>query len=208
MLILCSNGLTSDSIKNELKKHLSGDNTRAALVVTADNIYKANNYHVARCTEELMDLKLSVDIIDIDDTPCEKLLKYNVVEFIGGNPFYLLDSILNHHGEEILKIICKNQILIGWSAAAFVFGPTLELVNRYSPELNIVGLISMRALSLADVEVLPHYSKYLSKFDRFEERCKEYEEEYSKQVIRINDGDAVFIFDDKKKIIRSFLSMP
>lgn len=203
MLILCSNGLTSYTVKHELKRYLSDDNASAALVVTADNIYKTKNYHVARCIEELADLGLSVDVIDIDDTPCEELLKYNVVEFIGGNPFYLLVSIRKHHGEDILKIICRNQILIGWSAAAFVFGPTLKLVNRYSPELNTVGLISKEALSLTSVEVLPHYTRYLSKFDRFEERCKEYEEEYSKQVIRLNDGDAVFINGDEKKIIRT-----
>ena len=80
-----------------------------------------------------------------------------------------------------------------------VFGPTLELVYKYSPELNTVGLISMKALALTDVEVLPHYSRYLSRFDRFEERCKEYEKENNKRVIRINDGDAVFIIGDEKK---------
>ncbi|NMA33280.1 MAG: type 1 glutamine amidotransferase-like domain-containing protein [Clostridiaceae bacterium] len=202
MLILCSNGLSSDNVKHELKKYLSDDNTSAALVITADNIYKAENYHVARCIDELKDLGLHVDIIDIDVSPCEELLKYSVVEFIGGNPFYLLESIRKCRGEDILRIICRNRILIGWSAATFVFGPTLELVYKYSPELNTVGLISMKALALTDVEVLPHYSRYLSRFDRFEERCKEYEKENNKRVIRINDGDAVFIIGDEKKIIR------
>jgi dipeptidase E len=202
MLILCSDGLTSDSVKNELKKHLSSDNTCAALVVTADNIYKEKNYHVSRCVQDLIELGLNVDVIDIDVTPCEELLKYHVVEFIGGNPFYLLGSIRKYKGEEILKTLCNNHILIGWSAAAFVFGPTLELVNRYSPELNTAGLTSMEALSFTDVEVLPHYSRFLNRFDRFEERCKEYEEENNKQVIRLDDGDAVFIIGDEKKIIR------
>ncbi|MFA5153324.1 MAG: Type 1 glutamine amidotransferase-like domain-containing protein [Clostridia bacterium] len=203
MLILCSNGLTNDNIKDELKLHLLYNNTRAALVVTADNIYKRKNYHVARSMKELIDMGLSVDIIDIDETSCKELLKYNVVEFIGGNPFYLLNSIRKQQCEKILKEICKNQILIGWSAATFVFGPTLELVNRYSPELNIVGLISMEGLSLTEIEVLPHYSKYLSKFERFEERCKEYEKEKSKEVIRLNDGEAIFINGNEIKIIRA-----
>ena len=175
MLVPCSNGLTSDNIINELRQYLSNNNTKAALVVTADNIQKEKNYHVARCMKELINMDLSVDIIDIDNTPCKDLQKYDVVQLIGGNPFYLINSIRIQHGEKVLKEICKNKILIGWSAAAFVFGSTLELVNRYSPELNIMGLISMEALLLTDIEVLPHYSKYISKFERFEERCKVYE---------------------------------
>lgn len=63
----------------------------SALVVTADNQYKDKNYHVPRCMEELQSLGLTVDLFDIDISPVEQLLSYDVVEFIGGNPFYLLD---------------------------------------------------------------------------------------------------------------------
>lgn len=84
-------------------------------------------------------------------------------------------------------------ILIGWSAAAFVFGPTLELINCYSPEMNFLGLTDLKGLSLTQVQVLPHYNKFLSRFDMFEERCCAYEEEHNVSVIRINDGDGVFI---------------
>ena len=99
----------------------------------------------------------------------------------------------------ILKDISANKILIGWSAAAFVFGPTLELVNCYSPEMNFLGLTDLSGLSLTDVQVLPHYSKFLSKFEKFEEKCCIYEERNGVKVIRINDGDGVFV--DKEIII-------
>ena len=35
----------------------------------------------------------------------------------------------------------------------------------------------MSALRLTDVQVLPHYSEYLKRFERFEEICTEYEGE-------------------------------
>ena len=165
----------------------------AALVVTADNEYKENNYHVPRCVSELQVLNLNVDIFDLDKQPADLLLNYDVVEFIGGNPYYLLQTIRKNNSIEILRNIATTKILIGWSAAAFVFGPTLELVNYYSPEMNFLGLTDLSGLSLTDVQVLPHYSKFLSRFERFEEKCCVYEKEHNVNVIRINDGDGVFI---------------
>ena len=198
MLVLCSNGLSSDKILAYMKEKVVSCKT-AALVVTADNEYKENNYHVARCINELETLKLKVDIFDLDKQPADLLSEYDVVEFIGGNPYYLLHSIRENKAQEIVRNIAQNKILIGWSAAAFVFSPTLELVNSYSPEMNFVGLTDLSALSLTEVQVLPHYSRFLSKFERFEEVCCEYEKEHNVNVIRINDGEGVFI--DKEDIV-------
>lgn len=192
MLVLCSNGLSSKKIKEYFSEKSVSCKT-AALVVTADNEYKENNYHVSRCVEELESLGLSVDIFDLDKQPADLLFNYDVVEFIGGNPYYLLHSIRVNNAEEILREIATNKILVGWSAAAFVFSPTLELVNSYSPEMNFLGLTDLRGLSLTNIQVLPHYSKFQKKFDRFEEKCCIYEEKYNVNVIRINDGDGVFI---------------
>ena len=192
MLVLCSNGLSSKILLETISSKIVGCKT-AALVVTADNEYKENNYHVPRCTSELETLNLSVDIFDLDMQPAELLLNYDVVEFIGGNPYYLLHAIRKKNAFEILKDISANKILIGWSAAAFVFGPTLDLVNCYSPEMNFMGLTDLRALSLTNIQVLPHYSKFLTRFEQFEEKCRAYEKQHNVNVIRINDGDGVFV---------------
>ena len=192
MLVLCSNGLSSKEILAYTREKVSYCKT-AVLVVTADNEYKEKNYHVARCISELESLNLKVDIFDLDKKPAELLLDYDVVEFIGGNPYYLLHSIRENNATEVLKDIAMNKVLIGWSAAAFVFGPTLKLVNSYSPEMNFLRLTDLRGLSLTQVQVLPHYSKFLSKFDKFEEKCCAYEKEHNVNVIRINDGDGIFI---------------
>ena len=88
MLILCSNGLSSNKIITTLQEKLQGLK-KSVLVVTADNEYKERNYHVKRCIEELKSLNLCVDIFDIDYQDVNLLSKYDVIEFIGGNPFYL-----------------------------------------------------------------------------------------------------------------------
>lgn len=192
MLVLCSNGLTSDNLLTHIRQKMKNCMT-AALVVTADNEYKEKNYHVPRCIAELGTLNLQVDIFDLDSQPAELLMNYDIVEFIGGNPYYLLHAIRESHAVDVIKSIAATKILIGWSAAAFVFGPTLELVNCYSPEMNFIGLTDLDALALTDVQVLPHYSKFLERFNGFEEKCRNYEKEHNVNVIRINDGDGVVI---------------
>jgi len=203
MLVLCSNGLSSEKLLTAVKEKMVNCKT-AALVVTADNEYKEKNYHVSRCVNELEKLNLHVDIFDLDNQSAELLLDYDVVEFIGGNPYYLLQSIRDNNATEILRNISANKILIGWSAAAFVFSPTLELVNLYLPEMNFLGIQDLQGLKLTSIEVLPHYSKFLTRFEKFEEKCCLYEKEHNVKVIRINDGDGVVIDGDEIELINNF----
>lgn len=201
MLVLCSNGLSSENLLKAMSKRIKKNNT-AAIVVTADHEYKEKNYHVNRVVGELESLKLHVDILDLDKVPAKNLLNYDVVEFIGGNPFYLLNSIREHNAVDILKTLASTKVLIGWSASVFVFGPTLELVNMYSADMNFLGLKDLSGIKLTDIEVLPHYDRFLKRFDRFEEKCRIYEKEHSVQVIRLNDGEGVFIDGSSIEICR------
>ncbi len=201
MLVLCSNGLSSELLMEQMREKTVGCKT-AALVVTADNEYKENNYHVQRCKSELEALGLSVDIFDLDKQSAELLLDYDIVEFIGGNPYYLLNSIREHNSADVLKKIAKDKCLIGWSAAVFVFSPTLELVNLYSPEMNFLNLTDLRGIAITPIETLPHYSKFCQRFERFEETCCEYEQEHDTEVIRINDGEGIIIMGDQRIICR------
>ena len=201
MLVLCSNGLSSELLLSHLRDKMT-DCKSAALVVTADNEYKEKNYHVPGCIAELEALNLHVDIFDLDRQTVDLLLNYDVVEFIGGNPYYLLQSIRENKAFEVLKNIATNKILIGWSAAAFVFGPTLELLDCYSPEMNFMGLTDLRGISLTNIQVLPHYSKFIKRFEQFEAKCCIYEKKHGVKVIRLNDGDGVFI-DEEVHIFRA-----
>ena len=201
MLILSSNGLTSEAIRSELRLHTAGLRS-AALVVTADDVYKEKNYHVPGAMDDLQAMGLSATVVDIDHTPARELEQYDLVEFIGGNPFYLLNSIRRHHAGPVLERVAREKILVGWSAAAFVFGPTLSLVHRYSPEMNTPGLTDLSAVGLTTVQVLPHYSRFQRKFAHFEEICAEYEQVTGVSVVRLNDGDAVFIDGEHTTLVR------
>lgn len=77
------------------------------------------------------------------------------------------------------------------------------LVNCFSPEMNFLGLTDLHGLALTSIEVLPHYSRFLNTFDRFEETCCNYEKQHNVSVIRLNDGDGVFIDRNKIYICKS-----
>ena len=146
-----------------------------------------------RCKNELEQLGFKVSFFDLDFDNPNDLLKYDVVEFIGGNPFYLLDRIRKTKCENILKVIAFKKVLIGWCAAALCFSPSIELINIYSPELNFVNITDFKGLSLTDIIILPHYNKFINRFNRFEQRCQEYEEKYNIKVVRLNDGEGIIL---------------
>ncbi len=191
MIVLTSNGLSSDCLMTEMRKYITTG--KAALVVTADNVYKEKNYHVERLTQELETLGLRVDCFDFDHQSSVELAQYDVVEMIGGNPYYLLDSIRRNGFCEVLADFAKSKVIIGCSAGALVLTPSLDLIDLYSPEMNIVDLKDLSACHLTEVRLLPHYTKFLNRYDYFEEKCLQYEQENGCNVIRLNDGEGVFI---------------
>lgn len=200
MLILCSNGLSSSALKSSLSSTIKSG--KSALVVTADNEYKENNYHVVRCISELNSLHLDVDIIDIDKQPIQDLLIYDVVEFIGGNPYYLLNSLKKQNAKKVLQKIASEKVLIGWSAGALVMTPAIGIINVFSPEMNQWEITDFSAMNLTDIEVIPHYNKFLKRYDCFEERCQKYEKDKGIRLIRLNDGEGILITQGKEILIR------
>ncbi len=199
MVLLCSNGLTSYVLLYEAQMHIICAKM-AALVVSADPEYKEKNYHVERCCKELAYLGLETDLFDFDAQPAEKLLEYGVVELMGGNPYYLLRSIREHNGGDVLRQIAEKGLLIGWSAGALVLERTIALTERYLPQLNFMGLEDLTGLGLTDVQILPHYSKQQRQDGNTEEKCRQYEKENQCTVLRLDDGEGVVLEKEPRKI--------
>lgn len=195
MIILTSNGLSTEKLLNEVRKYTS-PNTRAAIVTTTSVGYKEKDWHIPRLTNELEQICQNVTCVDIEFDDPQVLLQYDLVEIIGGNPFYLLKQLRTQGAEAVLGEIAEHKILVGISAGSAVLQNTINLIAQYSPEMNgDVQLTDLSGLSLTDIEILPHYQRYQSRFDRFEERAKEYERENNCTLIRLNDGEAIFLSD-------------
>ena len=201
MIGLLSNGITSEVLRNALNKYISPLSS-AAVVVTADNEYKECNYHVPRVINELKGFGLSINTFDLDSQGASELLKYDVVEFIGGNPYYLLNSIRAHNASAVIKQLAEEKVLLGWSAGAMVFTPSIEIFDKLTPEINIGALEDCKGLCLTKIHIIPHYNKFLKRFDKLEGICKAYEQEHNCSIVRLNDGDGIIIGDGIETLIK------
>ncbi len=201
MLILTSNGLSSDNLIKRMTEYCALL-SKAVIVTTASVGYKENDWHVPRLTKELKSLGLAVEYFDFDVQNPELLLNYDVIEINGGNPFYLLKSMRKTNCEVIMKRLIEEKIVIGISAGSIIMQKNINLIAQYSPELNDgVNLTDFSGFGFSSIELLPHYSRYITKFKRFEERAKEYEAANDCEVIRINDGQAVIVNSNNYLII-------
>jgi len=201
MLILTSNGLSSDNLIKRMTEYCA-TLSKAVIVTTASVGYKENDCHIPQLIEELKSLGLSIDYFDFDFQSPEFLLNYDVIEIIGGNPFYLLKSMRKANCEVIMKKLIQEKIVVGISAGSIVMQKNINLIAQYSPELNEgINLIDFSGLGFSSIELLPHYSRFITKFERFEERAKEYEIANNCKVIRIDDGQAVIVNSNDYLII-------
>lgn len=203
MIALLSNGITSEALRNALREYIAPLSS-AAVVVTADNEYKERNCHVPRVVDALEEYGLSVDTFDLDTQDASELLKYDVVEFIGGNPYYLLNSIYVHNASAVIKQLAEERVLLGWSAGAMVFTPSIEIVDKLTPEINIVPLDDLEGLCLTNTHLIPHYNKFLKRFDKLEDICKAYEQDHNCSVVRLNDGDGIIIDNGIETLIKGY----
>ena len=171
--------------------------SKAVIVTTASVGYKENDWHIPRLKDELNSLGLTVNYFDFDLDIPSKLLQYDVVEIMGGNPFYLLKSMKKSNCKKILSELSNSKILIGISAGSVVLQKNIDLIAQYSPEMNQeVSLSDFTGFHLTDIEILPHYSRFISRFERFEERTVEYEEREKHKIVRLNDGQGILISKD------------
>lgn len=199
MLALLSDGITSFALKEAVKNYVVGKK-KAAVVVTADNEYKTKNYHLPRVINELTSYGLEVELFDLDNQSPELLPDYDVVEFIGGNPYYLLNSIRRCDAAFVLEKIAKEKVLLGWSAGALVMSSSIAVIDDFEPQMNFMNLTDLKGLCLADIHLVPHYSKFLKRYSQFEEKLRCYEADNNCELIRLDDGDGI-VFDKGESIL-------
>lgn len=202
MLILTSNGISSEKLFDKTKELLKENMKSVALIPTASNAREDKVFNILRHTEIFGRLGLSVEIFDIDVQNPKLLNKYDVIFLMGGNPFYLLEIMRKTNCKELFSSYLKSKIIIGASAGSLVLGTTIGLVYDLHPDLNAnVGLTDFTGLCLTNLNVYSHVLKYVEIIDRFLERMHDFENRTGLQITCINDGQAVLISDEEIVVI-------
>ncbi|MDD4663653.1 MAG: Type 1 glutamine amidotransferase-like domain-containing protein [Caldisericia bacterium] len=194
-IILTSNGLSSKAIIAKYTDLLSIGFKKAAIIVTADPEYREKNWTAVHIKTEFDNIGFVSEFFDIEFSSPDLLANYDILFFIGGNPFYLLNQIRKTHTDVILReFLSKGKVISGSSAGSMVLGDTIVLINEFEPLWNKdIGLTDFRGVGLTTINVCPHYSKHMSRYDHFEERIQAVEKAFKLHITRINDGEAITI---------------
>jgi len=199
-IFLTSNGFFTETIKGEFLATLKKQriNPKAVIITTASTLKEKNRFALKTKNDFFeMDIK-HVDFIDVELEKGERLKEYNIIYINGGNPFRLLYFMKKSGADLILRSLSKqNTILIGASAGAVILGPSIDVVQHFSPELNEIGLNDYTALSLTDIAIFPHYDREgVFKEDTgksIEDRLSEFEEWNNISVTRLKDDQYILI---------------
>ncbi|MGG0848530.1 Type 1 glutamine amidotransferase-like domain-containing protein [Peribacillus simplex] len=199
-ILLTSNGFFTDLIKQQFLQLIDGDlsNLKATIITTASH-KKQNNRFAMKAKEDLLGYGFKkVDFNDIEFDKPELLEKYNVIYINGGNPFYLLYHMKKSGADLILKDIAKqNTVIVGGSAGAITLGPNIEVVNYFTPQINIVDMQDFTALGLTDKAIFPHYDRedlFPNNSGRsIEDRLKVFENLNKCSVVRLKDDESLLI---------------
>ncbi len=193
MILLTSNGLTSEALLRDAARALRPESKKAALVTTASVGYKNKDWNVPRHTAALESLGLQVSCYDVEFEDGEALLGFDVIFLMGGNPFCLLKH-LRPLKPELERFLASDGLLVGCSAGSIVLGTTLELIAAFDPQMNdAAGLNDFTGLGFTQIDICPHYTRYAAKYDRFAERVAAFEDESGIRLIRLDDTEGIFV---------------
>ncbi|MBS3681120.1 Type 1 glutamine amidotransferase-like domain-containing protein [Ornithinibacillus massiliensis] len=199
-IFLTSNGFFTDTIKNEfltiIKEQLL--NPKAVIITTASPHKETNKYAIKAKNDFIkMGIK-QVEFLDIEFDEPNKLKQYNIIYINGGNPFKLLYHMKKSGADSILKELVKQPtIFVGVSAGAVILGPNIEVVNYFTPEMNVFELNDLTALTITEKAIFPHYDSediFANPSGKsIEERLTEFERQKNMSVTRLREDQILLI---------------
>lgn len=199
-LLLTSNGFYTTEIKNAFISLIENEIRASAAIITTASAQKHNNLYAIKAREDLLDMGFSkVEFIDVEFEEPELLKQYQVIYINGGNPFYLLHHLRHSCADQVIKDIAdqSNYVIVGASAGAVVLGPDIEVVNYFTPDMNSVNLLDLRALGITNVSIFPHYDRedvFPEKTGRtIEERLLIFENIRKRSITRLKDDGFIIV---------------
>ena len=164
-------------------------NKKNALIITTAAKEKNKDKYAQMTAEQFSDLGFdTIDMVDLEFSDIKTDLQYDVIYVCGGNTFRLLKFLKEKNFKKYLTTqLDHGCIYVGVSAGSLVLCPSIKIAEEVNPDTNTVNLGDLSALSLVPFVVFPHYKS------EFEENLIKFEKKYNQKVIRLKNGEAVFI---------------
>jgi dipeptidase E len=144
----------------------------------------------------------SIKEVDLEretrESLAQKLIGADIVYVEGGNTFYLLKYVRESGFAELIKeFLERGGVYVGVSAGSMIVGPNIETANWKHADRNIIGLEDLTAMNLVPFAIAPHIDETNIAATKAEAAKVSY------PVIALSDKQAVFVDEDKIKIIGS-----
>ena len=200
-IILTSCGFINDLVKNTFLQKLPSNfiHMNVGIITTASEKKEKNLFAIKAYNDFLQMGFTNVEFLDIEKEQVN-LEKFSIIYINGGNPFRLLHFFkINNLDRQLIRFCQRNTFLIGVSAGAIILGPTLELVQHFTPQLNEYSNDELTGLNITTSCIFPHYdrSDLFGTSPTMEERIQAFERETNLPVIRLKDDE--FLIKQIKK---------
>ena len=156
--------ITSYGIDTRYKEYMNSyeeiinllKNKRVAIIPNA-KLKSQDRTNSIVAMEELKNQNILAEIIDLDEEDF-KIEKYNALYLSGGEPKYLMDSIINNGYYNIIyNFISKDNIIIGQSAGAMIMSK--EYVDTSTGDVKILN----NGFDFFNKMIIPHYDNLSEK---------------------------------------------
>jgi len=199
-LLLTSNGLSTDKLRNEFTDHLTKPMEYAkvqAFYVRFDHpdFDSFMEAEVQRLIETGIARK-NISIFDLhDDTP-PSLADVDVVLMFGGNEYHYMNQIRKQGLISVIReFVERDGFYIGVSAGSIIMGPDVD-IEHWSMESNDIGLKDTSGFGYVDFITVPHID---SRADP--EKVLEFHRDTGKKLIYLTDQQGIFVTENGYRII-------
>lgn len=125
----------------------------------------------------------------------EELFKCHIIQLPGGNTYHFLSMLKKRNLMDKLRDFAeKGGILVGVSAGALIFSPTIGSA-QFGDE-NEEGLQDLSALGLVNFEMMPHWNRWSS----YLPQLQKYSRNNNVTIYTASDGEGIVIQDDCMKL--------
>jgi len=209
MIVLTSNGFTQPKIYDYLVSQKVGKLRNACIIITAVLPEKEKAPWVINTQNDLLNKGFEkVSLYDFEVEDFHKLINYDLIYFMGGNPYNLLKYVKHIQVENMLnELHTNNKILIGRSAGSMVLSSGIHYVEIFNDIMqfgdevrNTVGLSEFDGLKYSKQILFPHYDKAKLKIKNLENELLLIEKQENIVITRFNDTEAFFITNDNKMV--------
>lgn len=204
-LILCGGGSGDQNYYANKKLNEIIDHNKPVLYIPLamdENVHSYDSCY-EWITGELSDVDIpGIEMIrTFEELATKDYNNYCALFIGGGNTYKLLKGIKDSGSfEKIKEFINNDEIVIGGSAGAVIFGNDINVISEM--DSNDVDLKDTKGFNVLNgISIFPHYTN--SKTEEIHQKYTNYIIEYSKleDVIAIPEEDAIYVDDNNIEII-------